>query len=156
MTSISMGELEVKMKAHAEALQRNVNVLTRNTVRAIINRLARSTPADTSEAVSNWQVTLGAPATEVIPPYFEGEGGNTKAMSAAAMLAANRAVIPKFYAVNGDVLFLSNPVRHLVFLNQGSSTQAPAGFVEAAVADGSAYVRSADPIISGSYFDGSE
>ena len=144
------------MKVHAEALQRNVNVLTRNTVRAIINHLARSTPVDTSEAVSNWQVTLGAPATGILPPYFEGEGGSTKSASAAAMLAANRAIIPKFYAVNGDVLFLTNNVRHLVFLNQGSSAQAPAGFVEAAVADGSAYVRSADPIISGSYFDGGE
>lgn len=156
MTSISMGELEIKMKAHAEALQRNVNVLTRNTMRAIINRLARSTPVDTSEAVSNWQVTLGAPAQGVIPPYYPGEGGNTKALSAAAMLAANRAVIRKFYAADGDTLFLTNNVRQLVFLNQGSSKQAPAGFVEAAVQDGSAYVRSADPIISGSYFDVSE
>lgn len=42
---------------------------------AIIDELATVTPVDTGAALSNWQVTLDAPATEEIPTYVPSEAG---------------------------------------------------------------------------------
>lgn len=151
MARLEIGALEIAMKAHAEALTKNVNVLTRNTARAILNRLSVSTPVDTGEAVSNWQVALNGPPANPLPPYVPGEGGSTRSMNAKAMLQTARSIIPKFYAVNGDTLFIGNTAPYIERLNKGSSTQAPAGFVEDAILAGAAHVRSAAPIISGKF-----
>lgn len=38
---------------------------------SIENNLTQATPIDTGSAISNWQVTIGAPALNIIDPYFE-------------------------------------------------------------------------------------
>ncbi len=153
MAGIDIGSLQVRIEARTDALMRNVSVLTRNTMRAIINRLAVSTPVDKGDAVSNWQVSLSGPPVTRLPAYFPGNAGSTKGENARAMLVANRAIIPGFYAGKGQIMYLGNPVDYIDELNRGSSTQAPAGFVESAILAGSEYVRSAAPIITGKFTD---
>jgi hypothetical protein len=153
MAGIDIGDLEVRITAHVDALMKNLSVLTRNTTRAIINRLAVATPADTGEAVSNWQVSLSGAPTSRLPPYFPGTKGSTKQANARAMLQNARAIIPGFYVARGEIIYLKNTAPYIDRLNAGSSTQAPAGFVESAILAGSAYVKSAAPIITGSYTD---
>jgi hypothetical protein len=153
MAGIDIGSLQVRIEAHVNALTRNLSVLTRNTTRAIVNRLATSTPVDTGDAVSNWQVSLNGPPTTRLPPYFPGNAGSTRGENARAMLIAARAVIPNFYVGKGDILYIGNTAPHIEKLNKGSSTQAPAGFVEAAILAGSQHVRSSAPIITGKYTD---
>ena len=41
----------------------------------------------------------------------------------------------------GDTVYISNLAEHIVYLNQGSSTQAPAGFVEQAIMVAKAKLR---------------
>lgn len=97
---------------------------------AVLEDLLQHTPVDTSNAVSNWQVGLGVPVPGAIPPFFVGSKGSTAAASiAAARDAAMRRLAGK---KPGESIFISNCAPYIVELNDGSSRQEPAGFVERA------------------------
>lgn len=104
---------------------------------AIVKELVRVTPVDTSEALSNWQVSTSAGAA--IAAHFPGEEGSTQAASAAqAILEAEAAIRANRSAA---VLVIFNAARHIRFLNEGSSRQAPAGFIEKAILAGKLAAR---------------
>ncbi len=89
---------------------------------AINQVLILETPVDTGRARANWQVGLAAPIrddTEAVDP----SGINTIAKNRAIILARRNRV---------DII-ISNNLPYIGQLNQGSSAQAPAGFVEKAV-----------------------
>lgn len=99
---------------------------------AILKALLDTTPVDTTEAVSNWRV--GTTVTAAIPPHVPGIGGSTRAASIAIAIAEGEAAIRAHkYA---DVLVIFNSAGHIRLLDEGSSAQAPAGFVAKAVLAG--------------------
>lgn len=107
----------------------------------ILGDLVYKTPVDTSQALSNWQVSLMAPVPlgGEIPPYHPGFGGWTRGASAQeAIQAAKRVLSGK---KPGDTIYLSNVLDYIVPLNEGSSQQQAAGFVERAVLLGRIQVK---------------
>lgn len=93
-----------------------------------------NTPVDTGEARSNWQTSLGSPASAARGPYAPGSKGSTGAANSAAAKAQNVAAVA---AVGpGETIHIVNTAKHIAKLNAGGSAQAPAGFVEDAVMDG--------------------
>lgn len=106
----------------------------------ILGDLVYGTPVDTSKALSNWQVTLNAPAAGSIGPYHPGEHGSTYTASADAAFQAGKAVIEA--KKPGQKLYISNNLPYIGVLNDGSSAQAPAGFVERAVLLGRRFANS--------------
>jgi hypothetical protein len=95
---------------------------------AIITDLANVTPVDTSQAISNWRVDINQRPVLAINPYFPGKKGTTQAESIAATIeAAKLALAAK---KPGDTVWISNVLPYIGLLNDGSSSQAPAGFVE--------------------------
>lgn len=100
---------------------------------AILKQLVADTPVDTSQALSNWRVGTGS-TPPPIPAYYAGAQGSTRAASLAAAISAAEAAI----AANktADVLVIFNAVPYIRRLNEGSSRQAPAGFIEKAVLAG--------------------
>lgn len=106
---------------------------------AIVRELLQSTPVDTTEALSNWQVTGGA-VSGPIPPHVPGKAGATRAASLGiAFQAAEQAVAANRHS---DVLVIFNAAGHIRKLNEGSSAQAPAGFIERAILVGKLAARS--------------
>lgn len=105
----------------------------------IITQLVRTTPVDTSNALSNWVVTLGTPNLGVILPHVPGRHGSTQMSSARQALSVAKTVLKT--KKPGQVIWITNNVPYIVELNRGSSTQAPAGYVEAAIAIASNTVR---------------
>lgn len=111
---------------------------------AIVIDLAYSTPADVGEAISNWQVTLDGEATTILPAYFPSPKGRTRKgvwahtvdpvqtaqFNAPATIDAARAVLRT--KAPGQIIFITNNLDYIRLLDQGSSDQAPAGFVERA------------------------
>lgn len=67
----------------------------------------------------NWQVTANEPATEELPGV-DADGGTT--------LAAAAAVLEKLDPY--PLVFISNPVPYMDPLNEGHSTQVPAGWID--------------------------
>lgn len=94
----------------------------------VLKDLGAVTPVDTTKAVSNWQVTLDAPAATERDAYYPGVQGDTHAASAQAMLYAGNQVLSEKQP--GQKVYITNNVDYIENLNNGSSKQAPAGFVE--------------------------
>lgn len=133
----SLKDLANKMDRLSRAIPVNVKRGLKQTVLAIDQVLVVSTPVDTGRARSNWIVGLG-PSTRMIDAYVPGEGGGTGGANAAAALQQAK----DFLSANDvSVIYISNNLGYIQYLNEGTSAQAPAGFIEAAVRAGEAAVK---------------
>lgn len=103
---------------------------------ATLRELARATPVDTGKAVSNWVVGIGGAPHEELPPYAPGAEGSTGLANRMAMLEAGLAAIDGYVSGQGAAVHIVNNAKHIGALNDGHSKQAPANFVETAVAAG--------------------
>lgn len=125
------------MRKLAADIPANAQRNFRRTVLVIDQALVTSTPVDTGRARSNWIVGAG-PSTKAIDAYAPGESGNTRAANTRAALAQAKAFLD---STELQVIYISNNLNYIVYLNEGSSAQAPAGFIEAAVQAGLDHVR---------------
>jgi hypothetical protein len=98
---------------------------------AIVGDLVYHTPVDTSQALSNWDVTIGAPVTDPHGPYFAGKHGSTMQQSAAQALAVAKETLKA--KKPGQPIFITNALPYIRRLDGGSSSQVPAGFVSRAL-----------------------
>lgn len=109
-------------------------VVKRLTLEAHANLVAApsegGTPVDTGWARANWVPTIGAPAADTVGTQEQAAAGNVNAGAAEAGLAR---VVTQYRLEQGPV-FLTNNVPYIGFLNEGSSRQAPKGFVQLAIA----------------------
>lgn len=98
------------------------------TVRAVAlivdSALVNTTPVDTGRARSNWLPSLNIPDVRIVEP---GQKPNIR----NAILQYNIA----------DNILITNNLPYIQKLNDGSSKQAPAGFVDAALQVGKQAVR---------------
>lgn len=81
-------------------------------------KLIEATPVDTSFARSNWTPSVGAPAEGTVP------------------IGRNLVAAAIKYRLEFGSAFLTNNAKYIQRLNNGSSTQAPSGFVEQSIARG--------------------
>ena len=132
-------DLADRMKQVKASLSEQASLCARQGALAIVSNLANSTPVDTSAALSNWQVSLENPNYNWIAPHVLGHKGSTQ-------LASIRATIEeaKYNLENkkpGQIIYISNNAEYIIELNNGSSKQAPAGFVERAILVGKQTVK---------------
>lgn len=123
----SLKQFAVRMRSTADKLPERADKIVREIALAVDRTLVLATPVDTGRARANWQATLGAPATGVI----DGEPG--KRASVAQATAQASAVIAGYKGGPGAAIFLTNNLPYIVPLNNGSSKQQAAGFVERAL-----------------------
>lgn len=97
---------------------------------AVVTDLAFVTPVDESTALSNWLVSLDTPARREIDAHYPGQFGSTFGPSSQQTIAEAKAVLANKRP--GQAIYISNNVPYIRDLNNGSSRQAPAGFVERA------------------------
>lgn len=123
----NLGDLAKSMAKLAVNLPIEVNRLSIACAETILFDLVKKTPVDTSNALSNWIVSLGSIYGREIPPHFYGSMGSTynESSNMAYQLGKN-ALQEKF---SGESIFISNSVDYIVDLNNGTSKQEPAGFV---------------------------
>lgn len=83
-----------------------------------IKRIVEKTPVDTGRARANWQVTIGNPTEDVLEVEDQ-DGSNTISKGSSVITTVGLF----------DVIWISNNVDYIRFLEEGSSTQAPEGMV---------------------------
>jgi len=127
----NLNELAKSLEDRAKSLPLIADRLAKHVAQTIVDELATKTPVDTSKAISNWQVTLDAPATAEINAHYEGKRGSTYSLSSAETIALCRMMLRG--KKPGQTIFITNNADYIGKLNEGSSMQAPAGFVQAAV-----------------------
>lgn len=94
--------------------------------------LTSVTPVDTGFARAGWSPSVGAPA----PGPEKADPGVAEQQAVALFGAHSDAAkrIASGYRLSQGPVFIVNNVRYVQYLNQGSSAQAPAMFVEQAIA----------------------
>jgi hypothetical protein len=95
----------------------------------IVANLIETTPVDTGWAKANWVPSVGLPV--IRPGSFEPPDTLGIASARGQQTAGTLGLLSYTYT-QGSV-FISNNVPYVPRLNAGSSTQAPAGFVENAI-----------------------
>lgn len=109
----------------------------------IVGDLAYKTPVDTSEALSNWVVSIGEGVGDIvsgpIAPHFPGKQGSTYKQSAAETVSKAKAKLAT--KKPGESIWITNSAKHIKYLNDGSSAQQPAGFVERAILIGRKMIK---------------
>lgn len=118
-----------EMDGYARDVDEAINELKQLIARTLVNQLVWATPVDTSRALSNWRAELGTSVSNWIEAHYPGEQGSTQAASAQAAINEAESVIAR--AKPGETISIFNAVPYIRYLNEGSSSQAPAGFVEA-------------------------
>lgn len=119
------------MRAKADAVETSASRLSAIGTKAAVELLVYITPVDTSEHLSNWQVFIGNPAPDALPPYYPGSKGSTRAASAREAIA--QAMAELGYKKPGQRLFISNLGPAIGKLDEGRSSQFPGGFVPRAM-----------------------
>lgn len=135
------------MRVTGQDVVDGANVTARRCALAVDAAVVLGTPVDTGRARSNWQVQIGSSIDTSIEPYAPGAQGSTGGKNAQAAIDQAKAVIATRKA--GQDIHITNNLAYIGKLNDGSSAQAPAGFVEAAVLAGVASVRGSRILVKG-------
>lgn len=116
-------------------ISEGIDVAIENVVKAvtlgITDELIETTPVDVGWARANWVPSIGAPAPGS-PIARSTQEREAAAPGAQASQAAGIASVAG-YKLNRGAVFISNNVPYLKELNEGSSQQAPANFIEASI-----------------------
>ncbi len=123
-------------RAKLEALKR-VNDKAKRTALTILRALIYTTPVDTSNALSNWQISLRRPVERERLPHFPGEAGSTASQSseAAYQLGASVLIARRL----NQPIFISNFVDYIEIIDSRGSVKARViapGFINRAIALG--------------------
>lgn len=117
-TQVSFANFERNMQALGQRVYRRSNDGVKEVAIVSLNNLIDTTPKLTKQAASNWQIGLDSP-----PPEFkEGFTDTEQAKRNGAEVVAGR--------VAGQKVHITNNTPYIAKLNEGSSKQAPAGFIE--------------------------
>lgn len=128
-----------RMQVVGDRIVRNTNQSVRRVALAVDQALVMGTPVDKGIARSNWRVGLGQAPEGTLPAYAPGEklGIGESANASAAMAHAQEMISRR---QPGQDIYIVNNVHYIGKLNEGSSAQAPANFVEQAIQVGAAVV----------------
>jgi len=111
-------------KAYQVKVIQNLEKTVRAVALVVDAELVNMTPVDTGRARSNWNPSLNVPDGTIREP------GQKKSIDPIASA----------YKIT-DTILISNNLPYIKPLNNGSSKQAPAGFVDAALAKGKRAVK---------------
>lgn len=107
-----------------EALDNYINQETRKTALRFIQNVVPATPVDKGQARANWQVSISVPKTKILKATDK---------SGSATIAQAFGVIDSARNVDYPIIWAVNLMPYIGALNEGSSAQAPAKFVETAL-----------------------
>lgn len=120
-----------KMRAWAQDIPRQVNEIKKQTAMEIVLTVVPATPVRSGQARSNYYVTVGNPdTTSTAFGPFTRDGYQSIARAREAI----QRVQP------GQPIYITNNLPYIGRLNDGYSTQAPANFIQIAVAQAEAII----------------
>lgn len=121
----SLGDFGKHMRKHvAKKVESETARFLADAAVEVVMDVSRATPIRTGQAQSNWLTAIG----HQFPYYIANEKANN-AWYDSVQWAQDAVKTVKY----SDVIHITNNVPYIVKLNQGSSTQAPALFVQTAV-----------------------
>ena len=96
----------------------------------LLRRVVLKTPVDTGRARGNWQVEVGTPPSGVLERDAKGEDAEASDVSTADAGRVIADALAKLGRLGfGEVVWVANNLEYVIFLEEGSSDQAPAGML---------------------------
>lgn len=127
----------------AVSVERNAGRAVRKAALVIDQKVVLATPVDTGRARSNWVVAVDRTPEGEVSAYSPGKNlGMGESGNASAALEQGRRAIASYQPGKNREIHITNNLPYIGRLNDGSSQQAPAGFVERAVQAGAQAARS--------------
>jgi hypothetical protein len=121
----------------AKSIPDKTVVLHKKIVLEALRRLVEKTPVDTGRARGNWQVTIANPAEGQVSGDWPKTKGERKTTRPPLRPEDNATISKGLAALTGlpkfQVVWISNNVDYIEFLEEGSSKQAPAGMLAVTV-----------------------
>jgi HK97 gp10 family phage protein len=127
-------EFSRRMGTLATGVSENADKLVKKVAMAIDQAVVMATPVDTGRARANWIASLDVASSTVTQNTDKG---------GAQAIAAARATINGYDGDTNAEVHITNNLEYIGFLNDGSSAQAPSGFVRTAIKAGAGAVRGA-------------
>ena len=131
---MKLEQFQRRMGKLATGVEKNADKTVRKVALAIDQTVVLATPVDTGRARANWIVALDAAASETT------EAADP---SGAGAIGQGAGVIAGYDGDRNAEIHITNNLSYIGRLNDGSSRQAPAGFVPQAVKAGAGAVRGA-------------
>lgn len=91
----------------------------------LYNRLIKKTPVDTGRARANWNISVGQPDLSI-----------TKNVTKTPVI-----FLPGIQEGEDNVVWITNNLEYVYYLDKGSSTQAPRGMVDVSLVEIKAWVK---------------
>lgn len=136
----TLAQFARRMRQLGRNVEENAPRATRRVALAVLQTVVTSTPVDTGRARSNWVVSSsGVPRRSERDAFSPGEGGSTAEQNSEVAISVGGQEIDRYRGQVG--ITISNNLPYIEALNDGSSAQAPAGFVETAVQVGRSVAR---------------
>lgn len=117
---------DIDLKNFAETVNVRFELAIKKILFDLFTKIVQLTPVDTGRARASWAMSEKTPSD-----YVQPEGG--KMSGSAATAAARKNMIKP--ADPYSVFFIINNLPYIVFLEHGTSKQAPTGMVQVALAD---------------------
>lgn len=128
-TRVGAVDFDKRMTRWGERVVINTNQGVKDLASGIVNNLISNTPKLTGQASANWQVGINRTPTD----FKEGATDyNAARMQALKTIESRKA---------REVINIVNNTPYIYLLNAGSSTQAPAGFIEKAMVAARAHLK---------------
>lgn len=141
-THKSFTAFSIALETTAENIEKNAAKLVREAAGSVHEVVVERTPVDTGQAISNWILSIGNRAGYTRRPFEPGSKGSTALENRSWAIEKGRQTLLRYNNPNSQVA-ITNNLHYIGELNNGSSQQAPAGFVEAAVMSGVTSIRGA-------------
>lgn len=132
MAGIPLSAVEGRNKKLGLAILDEINKVIIEMVIRIDSGVVFANPVDTGRSRSNWIVSLKSPTSEVVTGEDQGDSASPIGPEMALSQGRNRLKSRK----GGDTIYLQNNTSYIEKLNNGSSAQAPANFVQKAIMEG--------------------
>lgn len=113
-----------------DSLTRRIEHAVRRLGIEVLANLQVATPKDTGWAAGNWIGSIGEPVS--VPDGTRGTPGVKGSAILTGMSAASAAVLARWKLGMGRI-YVTNRVPYIIYLDAGTSAQAPAGFVRASI-----------------------
>jgi hypothetical protein len=130
----TLGSLEKTLQDYQKKIDKRVSEICQKVANTVLESVVLNTPVDTSQALSNWQVTFLKPSAGTRTAYYVGSRGSTEAESASQTLAVGRNRIK--LKSKGESLFISNQLDYILKLEYGNRFSKPGMFAAKAVQKG--------------------
>lgn len=128
-----MAEFTLDLSDVVDELTVDIDVAIRRLSLDILVRLTQKTPVDTGRAKSNWIISINSPVSTT--SKFRSK--TSLGQPATAAVGRGNATLKTFDLKTDTSVYIQNNLPYIQKLNEGSSTQAPSGFVQMAMREAS-------------------